>query len=176
MDSEISVAPLNHDPRSQHDDPLLDGLLTLCSLHYKPASRAMLTTGLPLAGQRLSPDLLARAAARAGLQGRVLQRKLEQIPSIALPALLLLKEGRSAVLVGWDGETARLLLSESEGGEVNVTREVLSQDYSGRVFFAQPQHNLTSPPARLSRARAPGSKTPSNAHVGSTPMLSPPAW
>lgn len=142
MDSEISVAPLNHDPRSQHDDPLLDGLLTLCSLHYKPASRAMLTTGLPLAGQRLSPDLLARAAARAGLQGRVLQRKLEQIPSIALPALLLLKEGRSAVLVGWDGETARLLLSESEGGEVHVTREVLSQDYSGRVFFAQPQHKF----------------------------------
>ncbi|WLI29819.1 type I secretion system permease/ATPase [Pseudomonas rhodesiae] len=142
MDSEISVAPLNHDPRSQHDDPLLDGLLTLCSLHYKPASRAMLTTGLPLAGQRLSPDLLARAAARAGLQGRVLQRKLEQIPSIALPALLLLKEGRSAVLVGWDGDTARLLLSESEGGEVHVTREVLSQDYSGRVFFAQPQHKF----------------------------------
>lgn len=142
MDSEISVAPLNHDPRSQHDDPLLDGLLTLCSLHYKPASRAMLTTGLPLAGQRLSPDLLARAAARAGLQGRLLQRKLEQIPTIALPALLLLKEGRSAVLVGWDGDTARLLLSESEGGEVHVTREVLSQDYSGRVFFAQPQHKF----------------------------------
>jgi ATP-binding cassette subfamily C protein LapB len=136
------VAPLNHDPRSQHDDPLLDGLLTLCSLHYKPASRAMLTTGLPLAGQRLSPDLLARAAARAGLQGRLLQRKLEQIPSIALPALLLLKEGRSAVLVGWDSDTARLLLSESEGGEVHVTREVLSQDYSGRVFFAQPQHKF----------------------------------
>lgn len=142
MDSEISVAQPNHDPRSQHDDPLLDGLLTLCSLHYKPASRAMLTTGLPLAGQRLSPDLLARAAARAGLQGRLLQRKLEQIPTIALPALLLLKEGRSAVLVGWDGDTARLLLSESEGGEVHVTREVLSQDYSGRVFFAQPQHKF----------------------------------
>ncbi|MEX5559999.1 type I secretion system permease/ATPase [Pseudomonas rhodesiae] len=142
MDSEIGVAQLNHDPRSQHDDPLLDGLLTLCSLHYKPASRAMLTTGLPLAGQRLGPDLLPRAAARAGLQGRLLQRKLEQIPTIALPALLLLKEGRSAVLLGWEGDTARLLLSESEGGEVQVSREALSQDYSGRVFFAQPQHKF----------------------------------
>ncbi|MCS3515155.1 MULTISPECIES: type I secretion system permease/ATPase [Pseudomonas] len=142
MDSEIGLAQLNHDPRTQHDDPLLDGLLALCSLHYKPASRAMLTTGLPLAGQRLSPDLLPRAAARAGLQGRLLQRKLEQIPSIALPALLLLKEGRSAVLLGWEGDTARLLLSESDGGEVQVTREVLSQDYSGRVFFAQPQHKF----------------------------------
>ncbi len=102
----------------------------------------MLTTGLPLAGQRLSPDLLPRAAARAGLQGRLLQRKLEQIPSIALPALLLLNEGRSAVLLGWEGDTARLLLSESDGGEVQVTREALTQDYSGRVFFAQPQHKF----------------------------------
>jgi ATP-binding cassette, subfamily C, bacterial LapB len=142
LDSEIGVAQLNHDPRSQHDDPLLDGLLTLCSLHYKPASRAMLTTGLPLAAQRLSAELLPRAAARAGLQGRLLQRKLEQIPSIALPAMLLLKGGRSAVLLGWDGDTARLLLSESDGGEVHVAREVLSQDYSGRVFFAQPQHKF----------------------------------
>ncbi len=102
----------------------------------------MLTTGLPLAGQRLSADLLPRAAARAGLQGRLLQRKLEQIPTIALPALLLLKEGRCAVLLGWEGDTARLLLSESDGGEVQVTRELLSQDYSGRVFFAQPQHKF----------------------------------
>ena len=142
MDPDIGLAQLNHDPRTQHDDPLLDGLLALCSLHYKPASRAMLTTGLPLAGQRLSADLLPRAAARAGLQGRLLQRKLEQIPSIALPALLLLKEGRSAVLLSWEGDSARLLLSESDGGEVQVSREALSQDYSGRVFFAQPQHKF----------------------------------
>ncbi len=102
----------------------------------------MLTTGLPLAAQRLGAELLPRAAARAGLQGRLLQRKLEQIPSIALPAMLLLKEGRCAVLLGWEGDTARLLLSESDGGEVRVDRELLSQDYSGRVFFAQPQHKF----------------------------------
>ncbi len=102
----------------------------------------MLTTGLPLPDQRLSPDLLPRAAARAGLQGRLLQRKLTQIPEIALPALLLLKEGRSAVLLGWEGESARLLISESNGGEVLIETEALAQDYSGRVFFAQPQHKF----------------------------------
>ena len=142
MDSELSSVQLSHDPRSQHDDPLLDGLLTLCSLHHKPASRAMLTTGLPLPKQRLSADLLPRAAARAGLQGRLLQRNLEQIPSIALPAMLLLKDARCAVLLGWEGDTARLLLSESDGGEVRVARDVLTQDYNGRVFFAQPQHKF----------------------------------
>ncbi|MET3715950.1 ATP-binding cassette subfamily C protein LapB [Pseudomonas sp. PvP001] len=142
MDSELSSVLLSQDPRSQHDDPLLDGLLTLCSLHHKPASRAMLTTGLPLPSQRLTADLLPRAAARAGLQGRVLQRNLDQIPSIALPAMLMLKDARCAVLLGWEGDTARLLLSESDGGEVRVARETLAQDFTGRVFFAQPQHKF----------------------------------
>ena len=142
MDSELSSVQLTQDPRSQHDDPLLDGLLALCSLHHKPASRAMLTTGLPLPSQRLTADLLPRAAARAGLQGRVLQRKLEQIPSIALPAMLMLKDARCAVLLGWEGDIARLLLSESDGGEVRVPREMLAEDFSGRVFFAQPQHKF----------------------------------
>jgi ATP-binding cassette subfamily C protein LapB len=142
VESEASRVQLSHDPRSQHDDPLLDGLLTLCYLHQKPASRAMLTTGLPLPDQRLSPDLLNRAASRAGLQGRLLVRKLEQIPSIALPALLLLRDGRCATLLGWEGDTARLLLSESDGGEVQVSRAALAEDYSGRVFFAQPQHKF----------------------------------
>jgi len=143
VESEVSRTQLTHDPRSQHDDPLLDSLLSLCVLHQKPASRAMLTTGLPLPSQRLSPELLPRAAARAGLQGRLLQRKLEQIPSIAMPAMLLLKDGRSTVLLGWENEnTARLLLSESDGGEVHITREALQSDYAGRVFFAQPQHKF----------------------------------
>ena len=155
MESEASQVDLSHDPRSQHDDPLLDGLLTLCALHQKPASRAMLTTGLPLPGQRLSPDLLNRAAARAGLQGRLLVRRLEQIPAIALPALLLLKDARAAVLLGWEGDNARLLLSESDGGEVRVNRDVLVDDYSGRVFFAQPQHKFdTNTGTLIPRARS----------------------
>jgi ATP-binding cassette subfamily C protein LapB len=76
------------------------------------------------------------------LQGRLLVRKLEQIPAIALPAMLLLKEGRCAVLLGWEDDVARLLISESDGGEVRVEREALAQDYSGKVFFAQPQHKF----------------------------------
>ncbi|MDH4567857.1 type I secretion system permease/ATPase [Pseudomonas sp. BN414] len=141
MDPEVSRAHINTDPRGQHDDPLLDSLLSLCVLHRKPANRAMLTSGLPLPKQRLTAELLPRAAARVGLQGRLLQRRLEQIPKIAMPALLLLKEGRCAVMLGWDDDGgARLLLSESDGGEVKVSRELLQEDYSGHVFFAQPQH------------------------------------
>jgi ATP-binding cassette, subfamily C, bacterial LapB len=143
VESEVSRVHLSHDPRTLHDDPLLDGLLALCALHQKPASAAMLTTGLPLPAQQLTADLLARAAARAGLQGRLLQRKLDSIPPIAMPALLLLKDGRSAVLLGWQGEDeAQVLLSESDGGETIVKRQALADDYTGKVFFAQPQHKF----------------------------------
>lgn len=147
MEAHTSPVSSSQDPRGQYDDPLLDSLLTLCELHQKSASRAMLTSGLPLPAQRLTVELLPRAAARAGLQGRLLRRRLEQIPAIALPALLLLREGRCAILQGWleDGR-ARLLLSESDGGTVEVERSVLAEDYSGEVFFAQPRHkyDLTS--------------------------------
>ncbi|MFZ3154594.1 type I secretion system permease/ATPase [Pseudomonas sp.] len=131
------------DPRDRYDDPLLDSLLSLCGLHQKSVSRAMLTAGLPLPEQRLSAELLPRAAARAGLQGRWLRRGLEKIPALAMPALLLLRDGRSAILLGWDDlGRARIMPCESEGGEVRVSAEALAEDYSGRVFFAQPQHKF----------------------------------
>jgi ATP-binding cassette, subfamily C, bacterial LapB len=132
---------LNRDPRSEHDDPLLDCLLILCAYHNKQASRATLTAGLPLPDHRLNTELLPRAAARAGLQARLLKRDLNNLPNIALPAMLLLREGRAAVLLGWteDGK-ARLLLSETEGGEVIAEREALLEDYTGYTLFAQPRH------------------------------------
>ncbi|WP_172152477.1 type I secretion system permease/ATPase [Pseudomonas tumuqii] len=143
MAVDLSQAPTRSDPRDRYDDPLLDSLLSLCSLHQKSVSRAMLTAGLPLPEQRLSVDLLPRAAARAGLQGRWLRRGLDKIPSLAMPALLLLREGRSAVLLGWDEQgRARVMPSESEGGEVLVSAEMLAEDYSGQVFFAQPLHKF----------------------------------
>jgi len=140
---DLSQAPTRSDPRDRYDDPLLDSLLSLCSLHQKSVSRAMLTAGLPLPEQRLSVELLPRAAARAGLQGRWLRRGLDKIPALAMPALLLLREGRSAVLLGWDEQgRARVMPSESEGGEVLVSAEMLEEDYSGQVFFAQPLHKF----------------------------------
>ncbi|TBU94602.1 type I secretion system permease/ATPase [Stutzerimonas kirkiae] len=129
------------DPREMHDDPLLDGLLILCTLHDRPASRATLTSGLPLKDQRLSDDLLPRAAARAGLQARLMRRPLEKIPAMSLPAMLFLRDERTAILLGYDQQgRARLMPCETEGGEIALPVEELREQYSGRVLFAQPRH------------------------------------
>ncbi|MDX1724850.1 MAG: type I secretion system permease/ATPase [Pseudomonas sp.] len=131
------------DPRLSHDDPLLDGLLILCKLHGCTASRGSLSAGLPMPEQRLSADLLPRAAARAGLQGRLLRRELTAISALNLPVLLLLKDGRSAVLRKWlDSDQALILPCEADGGEQRVTREQLAEGYSGQAFFARPRHAL----------------------------------
>ncbi|QVM94047.1 type I secretion system permease/ATPase [Pseudomonas entomophila] len=130
-------------PRLDVDDPLLDGLLILCKLHGCPASRASLCSGLPLADQRLGLALLPRAAAKAGLQARVLHRELDAISALNLPVLLMLNDGRSAVLQRWgDNGRALLLPCEAEGGEQWVEREALAEAYSGQALFARPRHSL----------------------------------
>lgn len=131
------------DPHQGHDDPLLDGLLILCRLHGRPASRASLCSGLPLPGQRLSAELLPRAAARVGLQARLLRRDLASISPLNLPLLLLLKGNRSAVLTQLDASGRALILpSEADGGEQWVAREALALEYAGQALFARPRHEL----------------------------------
>ncbi|MDF3867290.1 type I secretion system permease/ATPase [Pseudomonas denitrificans (nom. rej.)] len=135
--------PAPGDPRLSHDDPLLDGLLILCRLHGCAVSRNSLSAGLPLRDQRLSAALLPRAAARAGLQGRLLRRDLRSISNLNLPVLLLLNDGRSAVLRQWreDGQ-ALILPCETEGGEQAVGADELAAQYSGQALFARPRHEL----------------------------------
>ncbi len=141
--TSMQAASSTVDPRLSFDDPLLDGLLILCKLHGCTVSRAGLSAGLPLPLQRLSLDLLPRAAARAGLQARVLRRELSAISALNLPVLLLLKDRRCAVLRRWgDDGKALILPSEAEGGEQWVSREELAAAYSGEALFARPRHEL----------------------------------
>ncbi|WP_262663441.1 type I secretion system permease/ATPase [Leclercia tamurae] len=144
------------DPRQSHDDPLLDALMIVCKLHNIATSRNVLTTGLPLEAHTLTTETFPRAAGRAGLKARVVQRPLENITAMSLPAILLLKNNQIAVLIGWDEQQrARLLPSETEGGEIIVSPETLAENYSGRVIFISPEHEFDAQPtATLPRTTA----------------------
>ncbi|MGI6902659.1 MULTISPECIES: type I secretion system permease/ATPase [Leclercia] len=144
------------DPRQSHDDPLLDALMIVCKLHNIGTSRNVLTAGLPLAAHTLTTETFPRAAGRAGLKARVVQRGLENITALSLPAILLLKNNQAAVLIGWDAQQrVRLLPSETEGGEITVSPETLAENYSGRVIFISPEHEFDAQPtATLPRTKA----------------------
>ncbi|MCU6662926.1 type I secretion system permease/ATPase [Enterobacteriaceae bacterium H19S6] len=130
--------------------------MIVCKLHNIATSRNVLTTGLPLGSHTLTLDAFPRAAGRAGLKARVVQRPLEHITALSLPAILLLKNNQTAVLIGWDAQQqARLLPSETEGGEITLSPETLAEHYSGRAIFISPEHEFDAQPtATLPRTKA----------------------
>ena len=149
-------APVRHDPRQTHDDPLLDALMIICKMHNIATSRTVLTTGLPLESHLLTLEAFPRAAGRAGLKARVIQRPLDSITALSLPVILLLKNNQTAVLTGWDAsQRARLLPGETEGGEITLSQEALAEHYSGRAIFISPEHEFDAQPtATLPRTTA----------------------
>lgn len=123
------------------DDPLTDCLAIMAKLHGRSVSRTTLRAGLPLVDNRLTVKLSARAAQRAGLSCRTIQRPLAKITNLELPCILLLKENKAAVLLRIDfkAKTAVVLLPETGGGESTVALEELEPQYVRYAIFVSPE-------------------------------------
>ena len=145
-----------------HPDPLLDCLVEVCRLHGHAASRASLSAGLPLAspapGGRacMTLELAERAASRAGMSTKLLRLSLPEVDTAALPAILILKDNRACVLLGWDAErrNARLLLPETGQGSVTLTTEELAARHAGLVLFVRPHFRFDSRTPEVRAARS----------------------
>ena len=134
-----------------HPDPLLDCLVEVCRLHGLAASRASLSAALPLENGRLSLEMAERAAARGGLSARLQRIALEQVDPAALPAILILKDNKACVLLGWDEPAAdgqhaaaRVLLPETAQGSVTLAPADLAQRFTGVVLFVRPHFRFDS--------------------------------
>ncbi|MCB5197438.1 type I secretion system permease/ATPase [Deefgea salmonis] len=132
-----------HESAIPHDafipnDPLTTCLIQLTRYYHRPFSAQTLTSGLPLQGNRLSAVLFARAAARAGLNARLQRRTLSDLPELALPVVILLKEGSACVAIEREGTRWKILEAESFGGEQWVEAERLDALYCGFVIFVKP--------------------------------------
>jgi ATP-binding cassette, subfamily C, bacterial LapB len=119
-------------------DPLLDCLIEVCRLHGIAASRASLSAGLPLDRGALPVSLLERAASRAGLAIKLQRTDLTQIDPLTLPAILLLEGDGACVLLGVEGDHARVLLPQTGQGAVKLSVADLTQRFSGVVVSARP--------------------------------------
>lgn len=122
-------------------DDLLESLLLLCNLYDVSTTNDALTSGLPLQDGRLTPNLLSRAAARARLTCRINKTELNQIPAEFLPAMLLLKDERACILLGWGAErkSARVLLPAIGEAEIELPYEDLASRYDGHVAVFKPK-------------------------------------
>lgn len=129
-------------PRAESlDDPLTECLFYLGKLYHLPVSRTGLRAGLPLVDNQLTVELFPRAAERAGMSARLLKKPLHKLNSLALPAVLLLQEGRACVLSSIDprNQRATVLLPETGLGESPLDLTELEHRYTGYALFARPK-------------------------------------
>ena len=130
-------------------DPLLSSLITLCQYHGLPANHHLLTSGLPLVNDQLTPDLLPRAAERAGLKAELRERKINQINPSALPALLILNDQSACILNNIEQTTATVVLPDSNEPASEIPLDTLAEKYTGQVIYFKPnlvQVGLSSQP------------------------------
>ncbi|MET0240626.1 MAG: type I secretion system permease/ATPase [Sphingobium sp.] len=121
-------------------DPLRDGLVLLCERLGRATSPQELGDGLVLVQGRLPLSLVPRALRRAEVSARVAALPLDQIEDYLLPALLILSDGRTAVLTSLGDEGAEILVPDSGGGVEIVSLDRLEARYSGTAIFAKPRY------------------------------------
>jgi ATP-binding cassette, subfamily C, bacterial LapB len=150
-----SVAP--SEVKADGQDPLLGCLVLLSKLHERPHSPESLTAGLPLEDGRLTLGLFHRAAQRAQLTSRIVNRPLGEIPDFTLPVILLLEERQACVLMRYvDAHTAEILVPESGGGRQIIARDVLERMYAGYAIFIRPEYDYDG---RLGEEAAPPTRS-----------------
>lgn len=126
-----------------HFDPLLDSVVAVAQIFGIATTPQALSAGLPLVENLLTPALLPRAAARAGLTVRIARRTLDKLRPSLLPVILLLKEKQACILLEWmeDGR-ARVRYPENGESADTLSREELDAQYAGIVFFVRPVFNF----------------------------------
>lgn len=140
----MNTANMDIPVANTYDDPLLQALISICTLLHTPHSAESLTSGLPLVDGKLSHSLFIRAAKRAGLSSSLIKRPINEISNLVLPTVLILKDNKTCVLVSKDEHKCTILLTETGCGEKVISLEDLDQEYTGLAFFIQTEHNFAS--------------------------------
>ncbi|MDC9725861.1 MAG: type I secretion system permease/ATPase [Gammaproteobacteria bacterium] len=124
------------------DDPLLSCLTILSKLLHKPHSSKSLIAGLPLVDNKLTPKLFSRAAERAGLSSKVVNRPIRKISNLVLPAVLLLENSMACIVLEFKKDSATVIFPESGEGESEISLDKLKEQYTGFAIFIKAVHQF----------------------------------
>ncbi len=157
LDSDGSAASGTRPAAATRDDPLSDSLLFLAAHHGRALSRDALLAGLPIEDGRLHPPLYERAANRAGLEAKLVERRLLDIPALVLPVVLLLRDGSTLILRNIDLQKRRLTVCEPTRHGVDRIEhaDALATHYSGFAYFVRPMSEADARTASLGHPTRP---------------------
>lgn len=146
----LSPSPLGGGESDEHDskkalpvsDDLLQCLLLLARAHAITTTRETLLAGLPLVAGLLSPSLFSRAARRAGLTSKLVERSLADLNSALFPAILLLHGNHACLLLAVDKNHAQIIFPELGDSPVTLPLADLQLRYTGRALYARPEQRF----------------------------------
>jgi ATP-binding cassette subfamily C protein LapB len=147
---------------------VLDALVLFSKLHGKPYSAEVLSEGLPIAEGESAPELFSvksskglfsRAAHRAGYKTQITKIGIDEISSLILPCIILLKTGEggrddevnACILESFDDVREYAYVIKPEIGEVvnKVKIEDLKNEYYGMAFFLKREFRFESEDFKL---------------------------
>jgi ATP-binding cassette, subfamily C, bacterial LapB len=127
-----------------HPDSLLEGLVFLTAHFGKAKSAEALKAGLAYDEKGMRPNLFCEAAERLGLKTRIVKRAdLSAIPSSVLPAVIILKNDQSCVLLETKGSKAKIYAPDTRAVR-EISLENLQRDYAGYAIFIHPESAFNS--------------------------------
>ena len=127
-------------PGDQIGDPLADSVLFLAAHHGRALSRDALLGGLPITDGKLSANLYERAARRAGFETEAVKRGVAEIPALVLPAVLIMCDGTTRILVKHHDDPRRAEVIDPSS-RTGFNRAPLGNDvsnYLGYAFLVRP--------------------------------------
>ncbi|WP_042148589.1 MULTISPECIES: type I secretion system permease/ATPase [unclassified Pseudoalteromonas] len=126
----------------QEQDPLLGCLVFLSKFYGKPFSAEAMSSGLPLEDGKLSPKLMPRAALRAGMETKLKKKELKKLPSLMLPCVLMLKDGRACVLLSYKEDKLEIVWPDLPSSHDLIEREQIEDEYSGYCFYIRKRYRF----------------------------------
>ncbi len=148
-----------------HYDPLLECLVIFARLFNRPVTVDALISGLPIEPGKAGPELFSinkskglfsRVAHRAGFATRLIKRDLDDLSSLLLPCILILRDRNACVLDSIDKQNgrARVIFPEVGEGEEWIDLDRLKEEYIGFAFLLKREFKKESRPLKLIDTRA----------------------
>ena len=155
--------PSTGPPPSGIADALLHSVVWLTRHHGRERSAQSLLADLPLSGA-MGPDQAVRVMREAGFNAGLIQRRIGEIHSLLLPAVLLLKNGDACILVrrleGAEGSAPdryEVVMPGEQYVVVEAHESELQAEYTGFAFVATPLVTAPSSAFGDGALRDPGS-------------------
>ncbi len=144
---------LGTDKDRENFDGILECLLTIASFHGHSLTREAAVAGLPLENGRLSPGQVARAAKRGNLSCRIMRQPLDQLNRALLPALLVLNNQKSCVLLDLIDDVAGVTFPELDEARIELPFDELESQYAGHVIYLQPRFQFDARAPEVGKVR-----------------------